>query len=345
MKVNESSSKIIYPSKRIDWIDISKGVLIALTVLGHSIPGPHYDLDASALNYIYLFNMPAFFIISGVLYNQSKYKSTKELVIKRSRRLLVPYITYLIIINGTGILFKFLTGEIAGLLILKEVAKSIYGGKYLGHNAGVLWFITCLFFVELLFYILDKNIKHKNNKILILISLYFIAHIQSWYFKAISLPLAIDIVLIAIVYYSFGVYFKEKLFNTKYILISFILVIAFIFIRINNIKFLGIDNYGLELMGHHNTYLILDFVIPISFSIIVFNMCKFISKVDKFKILNELGQYTLPIMCLHIIISENINKILGTQSIVLFTFMGILIPYLISKLGIDRNRKIKKILM
>ena len=33
LKVNESSSKIIYPSKRIDWIDISKGVLIALNVL------------------------------------------------------------------------------------------------------------------------------------------------------------------------------------------------------------------------------------------------------------------------------------------------------------------------
>ena len=50
---------------RILWVDIFKGILIVLMVLGHS--------KSPILNYIYAFHMAAFFFISGYTTNYNKY--------------------------------------------------------------------------------------------------------------------------------------------------------------------------------------------------------------------------------------------------------------------------------
>lgn len=47
--------------KRLDWVDIAKGIAIVLMILGHS------SLPNTIQNWIYSFHMPFFFFISGVL--------------------------------------------------------------------------------------------------------------------------------------------------------------------------------------------------------------------------------------------------------------------------------------
>lgn len=49
-------------SHRKDWIDWSKAILIWLMVLGHT------GLSGYGREFVYVFHMPAFFIISGYLY-------------------------------------------------------------------------------------------------------------------------------------------------------------------------------------------------------------------------------------------------------------------------------------
>lgn len=49
-------------SKRENWIDWSKAILIWLMVLGHA------GLSGVPREFVYAFHMPAFFIISGYLY-------------------------------------------------------------------------------------------------------------------------------------------------------------------------------------------------------------------------------------------------------------------------------------
>lgn len=51
-------------TERVNFLDIAKGILIILVVIGHS--------NYSYTQYIYWFHMPAFFIISGVLHIQPK---------------------------------------------------------------------------------------------------------------------------------------------------------------------------------------------------------------------------------------------------------------------------------
>lgn len=69
---------------RIDWIDLTKGIAIFLMVCGHtSIPLP-------ISNWIWSFHMPLFFIISGILFNATKYPNFNLFIKKRGETLIIP---------------------------------------------------------------------------------------------------------------------------------------------------------------------------------------------------------------------------------------------------------------
>ena len=53
-------------NKRIEWIDIFKGVAIFLVVVGHLNVGDILH------NFIYGFHLPAFLFVSGIFYKQRK---------------------------------------------------------------------------------------------------------------------------------------------------------------------------------------------------------------------------------------------------------------------------------
>lgn len=53
--------------KRIDWIDVAKGVGIFLMVMGHT------SMPDAVNRWIYSFHMPLFFLLSGLVFNPGKY--------------------------------------------------------------------------------------------------------------------------------------------------------------------------------------------------------------------------------------------------------------------------------
>lgn len=113
-------------------LDIAKGIGIFLVVLGH------FAIFASPLyHYIYLFHMPLFFFISGMFY---KTISLKEIFIKKTKRLLIPYLFYwffghIVQYSGNIILFHDLT--------LKDMNFNLFVG-------GVLWFLISLWSIHLI---------------------------------------------------------------------------------------------------------------------------------------------------------------------------------------------------
>lgn len=70
-------------NNRIEWIDTAKGMGLILVVLGHL----HIPFLAS---WIYLFHMPLFFFLSGVVYSGQQY-SFLEFLTRRIKTLVVPY--------------------------------------------------------------------------------------------------------------------------------------------------------------------------------------------------------------------------------------------------------------
>ncbi|WP_261379745.1 acyltransferase family protein [Bacillus licheniformis] len=73
--------------KRIEWIDVSKGVGIILVVLGHT-PTPDW-----LKTFIFAFHMPLFFFLSGLVYHDGNMTFTSFLL-KKIKTLLLPYFIF-----------------------------------------------------------------------------------------------------------------------------------------------------------------------------------------------------------------------------------------------------------
>lgn len=127
----------------LPWLDSAKGFGIILVVLGHASLIGHLN------QVLYSFHMPLFFIISGMLF---KPHPLKELLGKKARRLLVPYLTFA---SLTFIYWALLERRLRpGNYSVPEAFINIFlarGGSEYNPYDVVLWFLPCLFVTELLF--------------------------------------------------------------------------------------------------------------------------------------------------------------------------------------------------
>lgn len=128
-------------------INIFKGVLILLVIIGHILIGPLNDNFIRFI--IYSFHMPLFFFISGYLikFDKLKMMSLKEFAEKYTKRLLkgwsVAWIIYTLLILNTQISIKSL------------IQYTIYPYYH-------LWFIPTLFSMFLLLFLLSKIASKKT---------------------------------------------------------------------------------------------------------------------------------------------------------------------------------------
>lgn len=172
---------------REGWIDAWKGMLIFLVVFGHVIGGIRYYVGSGAFGVldhlytaIYLFHMPAFFLLAGVI-SSLKFKSLKfkvqglkcdgsqgkSFALRKFRRLMVPYFVW-----GFGSAAVFVVASGFADVLFKGVTNGPYAGLHFDgpwwqpfvsilHAGGwpegrgflcnsVLWFLPCMFVVLML---------------------------------------------------------------------------------------------------------------------------------------------------------------------------------------------------
>lgn len=179
--------------KKFEWLDVAKGVGILLVVSGHSI------IDGGAFSpvrgSIYLFHMPMFFILSGYTIKEGSFK---PFFWKKIWSLIVPYISYLIIIGVPVAAFSH-TDKHRSFLV--EFLYYIYGGAHLVTFMTVFWFVTCLFFAQLLFQRLLTFFKSAYDPKM-LGAIFFccvVSYLVSWGIH-FPTPLAIGVVPMAIVF-------------------------------------------------------------------------------------------------------------------------------------------------
>lgn len=187
--------------ERIDWIDVAKGIVIMLMVVGHS------SLPKIISDWIYSFHMPFFFIISGVTtrWDVSIFKFLKNKVIK----LMLPFFIYSIL---NILLFPFY-----GQISLWEYFESIMIN---GWGGIALWFVPILF----LALAIVRTIKGRYELISIIIIL-IVGFVLSKY--NVSLPWTLATVPIATFWVYIGKLFHKVILNINKIgtLISIFLFI------------------------------------------------------------------------------------------------------------------------
>lgn len=153
-------------------IDTAKAILILLMAFGHTIlmvgvtntPGIY-----SALNtLIYSFHMPAFFIISGMLFNYEKWKS-KTLsfyVVSKFKQVIIPYFFFEILSATIKRFFNWGTYDTLSSTIRNILTVRCY--------VPADWFLVVYFFASVLFFILVRHVSKRRLGILGIISVLLI---------------------------------------------------------------------------------------------------------------------------------------------------------------------------
>lgn len=154
MNVKATNNKV-----RNSYIDIIKGILIILVVLGHSI---QWNLKSEFDNnfifrFIYSFHMPLFILISGYIYGYVDVNKNKIIYYfnKNIKRLLLPFISWYIL----SYIFNLSYKNISFFDYIKKLILSPDNG---------LWFLWIIFSFKMLFFIIERiSIKIFNKKIII----------------------------------------------------------------------------------------------------------------------------------------------------------------------------------
>lgn len=304
--------------------DSLRGIGIVLVVLGHSANKGELLHD-----FIFLFHMPLFFLISGALLKQecNDFTSYK----KRFLRLMNPYLIYLLLD------YLVMRKEYSFTMVI----HLLWGGRFL---SSVYWYITAFLFALLLFILVQKYIPEKLQKPIILAG--GMAVIESniiiefantnrliGLLKYPGIPWNLDVSLLVLVYLAIGFYYKEQiksLLHEKhqiYDITAICIAIVLVILCYLNYRD-GMSYYYFDMKQVYYRELILSIVVPCAFGLVLvrlvysLNQIKFAKKI--MTMFSYLGRMTIPIMFLHVPLN-NWKDTLGYGRL-LYALIGIGIP-------------------
>lgn len=307
-KEQEVSSK----PNRIYWVDNLKAFGILLVVAGHmDSMNPHLGI------YIYSFHMPLFFFISGFLFHPERYQGPKEFITRKLSTLILPYFFFFCLTYG---FFIFVNNFIDGIPFTLSSLFSVLLAMVHAHNEylnfllnGVLWFLPCLFLVEIEFYFI--SFLKRGILLVVIVFLFGLGIVLGHGFEHI--PWSFDISLIALLFYYLGFFLKEKISSLddhfKPVIIISEIIISLVFCYLNGRVLMGADDYGKN---------ILYFILSAQAGMIYLTILTTYTRANK--ILSYLGANTLIILGLHMPLNMMFSRLIAHFNLqVLYS----LIPY------------------
>ena len=263
--------------KRIEYIDITKGIAILLMIVGHTLQA------GWKRSLIYSFHMPLFILISGFLYKENK--SIKTTLITIVKKLLLPCFITLIITD----ILKYLIyhdslncNQLIMQIILSHTNKV---GDTLG--LGVLWFLPFLGIIRIIFTVINKYFS--NYTVFGIVILFSLVGFLLGKHK-LFLPWSIDIALVALIFYYVGFLIKKKDLLSK--INIFLLFLLFI-------VGLCFQNIELATRSYPGYYICVNTAIAGSLLIIKFSFLLNKKVPNIMKIFSWYGRNSLKILCFH----------------------------------------------
>lgn len=156
--------------QRIKEIDIMRGIAIILVILGHAIivyPIDLHEIPWCEILFTWLssVHMPLFFLLAGFCYsfrekpNKSWWVSYGTYLLKKVKRIVVPYFVFCILDMSVRVIFPESVNN--KWRIIESLENMILrGGEY--------WFLYVLFFMFVIFPLMEKVLKKSIMWILLL---------------------------------------------------------------------------------------------------------------------------------------------------------------------------------
>lgn len=186
---------------RDEKIDIYKGIGILCMMMGHIGFGGIIDHS------IHAFHMPMFFFISGYLYKDNTTQPFKVWLKKKAGALLVPYLVFGIM---HYMIWLFMQSYKQEPISLEPLIRLFTINTTKLPIAGALWFLTALFFSNVMFYGLRKYIKGSRLQCVACIVIVAAGHLAVK-FLPFRLPLALDAAMIGLGLFYIGYILKQNM--------------------------------------------------------------------------------------------------------------------------------------
>ncbi len=336
--------------KRVQYIDIAKGIGILLVVLAHNDMKVYHPM---LYRFIYAFHMPLFFFLSGIFFNPER--SFKETFKRRFNGLIKPLVFTILLIYGISVFFGKMSFATAGGRLLKSLYMT---GPYL--NWVQLWFLPTLFLLNIyayFFYRLTSRINKDWIRWLILLATLWIGLLPLPYTWPLEIeflgkpmifhgaPANMDLILLTGFFFILAreIYrqLPESFFESK---ITFFTSAAILFGMV-----FALDLTVVDIAIRLYPAPVLSTILAVAGIIFILSLSRqieiYLPKLGN--LFNYIGSLTLSILIFHVPIQELVNNKLvpyiGQNDLtVLVAFLaGVLLPIFIHEFFIAPNPRVR----
>lgn len=188
--------------KRIEWIDVAKGIGILMVIAGHT-----FSLSYSYP--LYAFHMPLFFFLSGLVF-KDRDEDFISFLKSKTMSLLKPWTIILLISFIVCLIIPQWRNELTPNSILAD----FYTANTNTFQNSSLWYLVCFYFVLILFFLIKRKL---TNVFLFCLS----AVVLLWIKEGLELiplpfhrlPFKIDSALIALFFFSIAFHYKKSILS------------------------------------------------------------------------------------------------------------------------------------
>ena len=150
--------------KRLDYLDMAKGIGIFLVILGHI----EY-IQEDTLKWLSSFHMPLFFVVGGILVylRRDTGRTAFEIIGSRIRGVLTPYLSFSLMLLVMNTITSIRNPEtLSGTALARQ-----YLDTFTGYGVHILWFLPAYFIAGAVFALLQGMREWKRNLAIILLAL------------------------------------------------------------------------------------------------------------------------------------------------------------------------------
>ena len=287
--------------ERIEWIDTAKGMCITLVVFNHILlfegfPSLYPQTFSFFNNFLSSFRMPLYFFLSGVFFKT--YGGGLLFIRKKTNKILIPFIFWYI--SGIVIISLLLGGD----MLLKYITDKYILLDFFFNDChstnGPIWFLLCLFEVNLIFCSIQIIFK---KRIYIYIFSILTGLLGLWLsYYSINLHASLDTALTCLPFFAFG-YFINKETNIlrsscidKHLIMYAVLCGIICFLLADKVEFYR------NIYSNHSYFTL--YICGFLGTIMIILFAKHIGTIP---ILTYYGRYSIIILCTHYLLYRGLH--------------------------------------
>lgn len=301
--------------KRLDFLDIAKGLAIIFVLYSHSCGFLVMGKGIVA------FYMALFFFVSGYVYKPGR--PVKQSISRKLKQLLIPYAGFTLLLYAEHVAVGFVKHELTKKSLIMPLLGAIYSRAAITFDYTLeyndlflisnspMWFITAMALASVLFYpTVDKFLENKKN--MWIITGLFVAITIAFHYCPFLLPWSIDTVFACTLFMLWGAklgsiqyYSDENQLKTPLWLVLLAFVIYGVVTTYAKPINLSLREYGYPGILGACWFLTAAFAGSLTFIWI----CKYLEKLPFAKVFTIVGRHTYTLMALHILLIKYLNKV------------------------------------